>query len=176
MISLKYQRSSLGFTFIELLVVFTITATLSTLGIASFLSYSRAQDLRNAGYDLSTLLHTAKSSAQSQVKPPGKCDDTDTLNSYSVFVCCVGGGCPACVTNTDSMELVVSCGNRPNQVVSAKQFPTGVSVNTQVGQTTSRAFSFMPLNGGITGAGQVVLNGYNSKTQKVTVTTLGVIQ
>lgn len=173
---MKYKGNSAGFTFIELLVVFSITAVLSTLGIASFLSYSRAQDLRNASYDLSTLLNSAKSSAQAQVKPADKCLTTDMLNAYKVYVCCVGGGCPACVNSSDNMELVVSCGNKPDQVVSSKQFPNGVSVNTGAGQTTSRSFSFMPLNGGVTGVGKVVLQGYNSQTKTVTVTSAGVIQ
>lgn len=173
---MKYQGNSQGFTFIELLVVFSITAILSTLGIASFLSYSRSQDLRNATYDLSTLLNSAKSNSQAQVKPSDKCSTADTLNAYKVYVCCVGGGCPACVDSSDDMELVVSCGSKPDQVVISKKFPHGISVNTQVGQTTSRSFSFMPLNGGISGAGQVVLNGYNSETKKVMVSTSGVIQ
>lgn len=173
---MKAKYTSQGFTFIELLVVFSITAILSTLGIASFVTYSRAQDLRNALYDLSTLLNSAKSSAQTQVKPAGMCLSSDILKSYSVYLCCSGAGCPSCVNSSDNIELVVSCGNKPDQLIQAKQFPNGVSVNTAPGQTTSRSFSFMPINGGVTGVGKVVLNGYNNQTKSINVNAAGVIQ
>ncbi len=72
-----------GFTLIELVVVFTIMAILSTLAIASFVSYGRSQSLEKNAQDVYTTLITARSKAQTQVKPSG-CTDSDTLAGYRV--------------------------------------------------------------------------------------------
>lgn len=72
-----------GFTLTELLVAITIMAILSSVGIASFVSYSRTQELNSATQDVVTMLQLAKASANSQIKPssctPG------SLKAYKVF-------------------------------------------------------------------------------------------
>jgi prepilin-type N-terminal cleavage/methylation domain-containing protein len=57
-----------GFTLIELIVVFTVLAILSTIGTISLVSYSRAQTLNQATNDLVQTLDTAKSLSGSQLK------------------------------------------------------------------------------------------------------------
>ena len=60
-------KKSEGFTLLELIVVFSIIAILSTIGVASYTSYARQQLLQGAVNDLSAVLNTAKSKASSQV-------------------------------------------------------------------------------------------------------------
>lgn len=80
-----------GFTLIELIVAFSIVAILSVVGIASFVSYSRAQAVDAEAEQVIAALNLAKAKAQAQVKPEGCTTSTDparhyTLNSYRFFV------------------------------------------------------------------------------------------
>jgi prepilin-type N-terminal cleavage/methylation domain-containing protein len=82
-----------GFTLIELIVVFTVIAILSTIGTVSFVSYSRQQSLSQATNDLVQTLNTAKSLSASQLKTLDRngsgskdCLDTQTLNGFGVQV------------------------------------------------------------------------------------------
>ena len=109
----KVQYLSRGFTLIELVVVFSIIAILSVVGIASFVSYSQEQSMNNAVLDLTTLLNTAKSQSISQVKPSG-C--TSALSSYSVELCSVPSYIPGNCTQSDTnnhvdYKIVLHCGN-----------------------------------------------------------------
>ena len=61
--------SEKGFTLLELIVVFSIIAILSTIGLASFVNYSKAQILQGSANDIISTLNTAKSKAASQIKP-----------------------------------------------------------------------------------------------------------
>ena len=60
--------SNKGFTLIELIVVFTVIAILSTIGTASLVSYSRTQSLNQATNDLVQALNSAKTFSASQIK------------------------------------------------------------------------------------------------------------
>ncbi len=173
---MKYSFSD-GFTFIELIIVMSITAILSTLGIASFLSYSRTQDLQQSTYLLNTYLQTARANVMAQVKPVGIC--SGSLQSYQVLVCCKGGGtsCPTCLS-PNNIELDVTCGNNQPSVVMSALFPPDISIDD--GKTTERSFVFIPLTGGvksISGSVIVVLNNTITKaSQTITVTSSGVVQ
>jgi prepilin-type N-terminal cleavage/methylation domain-containing protein len=85
-------KSQEGFTLIELVVVFTVIAILSTIGTVSFVSYSRSQTLNQAANDLMQTLNTAKSLSGSQLKILSKngiswqCQDSQTLNGYGVLI------------------------------------------------------------------------------------------
>jgi prepilin-type N-terminal cleavage/methylation domain-containing protein len=86
-----------GFTIIELIVVFSVIAVLSTVGIASFVSFSRAEELQTATNDYINTLNLAKARALSQVKPVG-CQgalsgyrvDLVSNQKYALFVVCGG--------------------------------------------------------------------------------------
>src|SRR5260221_9581049 len=78
-----------GFTLIELIIVFSVTAILSMIGIASFVAFSQSQNMTNAILDLKTMLLTARSNALSQVKP-SVCG-VQQLQGFQVNVCCSGG-------------------------------------------------------------------------------------
>ena len=57
-----------GFTLIEILVVFSVISILAAIGIASFASYSRAQEVNQAANNLKVLVGHAKFNALSAVK------------------------------------------------------------------------------------------------------------
>ena len=105
-----------GFTLIELIVVFTVIAILSTIGTVSFVSYSRTQNLNQAAIDLVQNLNLAKSLSASQLKILDKngitlrCFDYQTLNGYGIeinpsqkyydlYLSCVGNGVTSKYTN-----------------------------------------------------------------------------
>lgn len=168
---------SKGFTLIELLIVFSILAIISTIGIAAFSGYSQSQNLRNASLTLKTLLQQARTDAAAQVNT-SVC--ANTFQGYAVQLCCSAGGlgCPNCTTGNDyEIDIVCSNASGPTYATVANtggKFPSGVSINTT--STTQRSFQFIPLSGGVTSGGTIVLNGANSTQQAITVTGTGVIQ
>lgn len=174
---MKYHYLTAGFTFIELIIVISVTALLSTLGLASFLTYSRSQNLQQSTNVLTTYLHTARSEVLAQVKPPAAC--SGQLKSYQVLVCCKNGGtnCPTCYSSKN-IELDITCGSNPPSVLMSYTFPSDVNVDDT--QTTRRSFIFVPVTGGISGittSDKVVLkNTVTNATKTVTVTNTGVIQ
>lgn len=165
-----------GFTLIELIVVFSITTILSTLGVASFVAFSRQEAVTTGTSELKTMLNRAKSLTLSQVKP-GQCSDTQQFNGYKVLVCCTSGNlCPQpCQLNGD-YELQVVCANNP-VAIDKRTFPKQVTVDTSLSNTTSRSFWFQPLTAAVIGAGKVMIKGlgYN-KTETLTVSSTGIIQ
>src|SRR3989339_1053168 len=72
-----------GFTLIELVVVFSIIAIISTIGIISFSNYNKIQQLNQAVSDTVNLLNSAKSNSLSQIKPEA-CDPTYELYGYRI--------------------------------------------------------------------------------------------
>ena len=60
--------STMGFTIIEILVVFTLIAVLSGIGFAAFVNYSRSQQVNQAANDIKLLIGQARSNALSAVK------------------------------------------------------------------------------------------------------------
>ncbi len=163
----KFQISNLrGFTLIELIVVFSVIAVLSTIGVASFVSYSRAQTLKQATNDFITVLNTAKSRASAQVKPSSQCLSSRVLQGYSVTVNISG--------RAYSLNIICS---GVTTVLSTLTLPTGVTFNsaTATPPTTTTNIVFSVLTGGVTGTGDVVLNAYGA-TKTVTINSVGGIQ
>ena len=162
----KLSRSECGFTLIELLVVFSIIAILGSVSMASFVDYSRTQELKAATSEMASFFTQAKSLAQSQVKP-SLCG-TNQLQGYEVRVCGLTG---STCSGSRKYALYVHCGVSPAQI-STKTLPA--NLNFSDSQTTSRSFLFKVLHQGVSGAGEVVLTGYN-KTQTISVTSSGTI-
>lgn len=168
----KSLKSSAGFTLIELIVVFSVMAVLSTLGMASFVSYTNSQKLRNGVLDIKTVLQNARSQALSQTQNSA-C--TGTVQGYEVRICCKGFGtsCPTC-NSTGDYEVDASCSTIPNGVLVSKgTLPSGVSIDSST--TTQRTFHFIPIAGGVTTGGNIGITG-NGQVQTITVTTTGVIK
>lgn len=148
-----------GFTLIELIVVFAIISVVSIIGVAAFLDYSRTQTVNDAALSFATVLQTAKSRAQSQVKPSsGTCVATpQVLDGYRVTVIS---------TQTYRMEAVFgqgACIERDE----TKTLPQGVSFSA-----SGQSFLFRVLSGAVDGAGSlgttVAVTGF-SKVRVVTV-------
>ena len=155
-----------GFTLIELLFVFSVFAVLSTVGVASFVTYSRAQTLSVATLDLSAMLQVAKSRASSQVKP-SNCG-ANTLDGYRVVICGLAGSiCPTAST----YELRAVCGPTES-IYATKKLPTSITFESNTSQTTSVSYMFKTISGGVDGAGKVTLRGYGN-TKSITVDVTG---
>lgn len=161
-----------GFTLIELVVAFSVIAFLSTVGIASFVNYSRSQALVVSTKDLVNVLNLAKSRSLSQVLAPSQCSG-QSLIGYEVRLC--GFSTPTCLSEGD-YELNIACSGNIFSPVEAKKLPVGISFDEN--QTTTTSFLFPILTGGVNmggGNGTIVLSGYG-QTRTIMVNSSGVIQ
>jgi len=172
------QDPERGFTLIELIVVFSVTALLSMIGFASFSNFAASQNMNNALLDLKTILGTARSQALSQVKP-SVCG-SQVLSGYVVNICCTSGCYQNCInTSGANYELNVLCsGSQYNLSVYNKTVPSNITISPQ---STSYSFYFPELSANIMGSGQVVLQTKTPiagfvKTRIATVSATGIIQ
>ena len=163
------MKRSLGFTLVELVVVISILAVLTTAGLASFVSYSRTQSLQTTASDLITTLNLAKSRSSSQVKPDSSISPDmqnpcaiQPLNGYRVLIS----------TPTNSYEMDAICAENIYKIINVT-FPTNISVSQN--GTTSTSFLFPVISGGVVGSGSVVLTGYGL-TRTITVDSIGTVK
>jgi len=162
MLYLKSQilNKRAGFTLIELLIVITVIAIISTVTVASFVSYSKKSSLKQASLDVSSLLRDAKYRTQAQIKPSA-C--TGTLQGYRVDVCGLTGS--SCATaDTYTLSLICSGGN---STLITKKLPSNIHF-TNTG-TTSVSYFFKVLTNGVTGSGVTALTGFGTDSGTVTV-------
>ncbi|MBI2034146.1 MAG: prepilin-type N-terminal cleavage/methylation domain-containing protein [Candidatus Levybacteria bacterium] len=90
----KFKVHKRGFTLIELIVVFSLIAIVSSIGIQTFIDYNRKQAVDKVANEIVSMLQTARSRAFTQVKPNVSACDTDlvtpsnteTLQGYRVKV------------------------------------------------------------------------------------------
>jgi len=164
-------KTQTGFTLIELIVVFSVIAILSTIGTVSLVSYSRAQVLSQTTSDLVQALNTAKSLSASQLKTLNKngktlrCQNFQTLGGYGVQINA------AQKYYALYMECVASGIETQNTSVEWQtKFPDNVTVDPA---TNATDVFFPVLSGGIIAKGSstadsVVLKSYgNTKTIKI---------
>lgn len=150
--------SQRGFTLIEIIVVFTIIAVLSVIGVASFANYSRRQTVDNAAQDLSSFLVIAKSRAISQVKPTtqiAQCDANSILNGYKVVLCPTSSSDVLC-SSAGTYVLGVRCSNVDYRIQSGT-LPKNVTFNPT---PTSTSFFYPVISSGVVGSGTISLSGY----------------
>lgn len=159
----KLIFNSSGFTMIELIVVFSIMAVLSTFGIASFVAYSRTQVLQQATNDLVNVLNTAKTRAASQIKPGPPCLATSILQGYSLTV--------NIAARTYSLNIICS---GTTTALSTTTLPTNVFFNSISGTppTTATNIIFPILTGGTSGSGNIVLSSFG-RTKTVVTSSVG---
>lgn len=93
---------SKGFTLLEILIATSLIGVLSAVSIASFVTFSRSQQLQQATNGVLAAVKQAKSHAQSQVKPDS-CQGK-VLEGYRVEFC--SSQCP----DPNSYEIQVRCG------------------------------------------------------------------
>ncbi len=167
-----------GFTFIELIIVFTITTILGTVGLASLASYNNSQQVVTVTSDLRNLFQIAQSRSASQVKP-SQCttDLTDpsansTLIGYEVDFCAGGVlGKPAACQANDDYEVNAQCSNGVNYIlISSKKYSSDVTITPN-----HRSFFFPVLTGDVDQSGTITVSGFG-KTNTITISKLGVIQ
>lgn len=179
-ISIKDQKNLKGFTLIELIIVFSITVILSTIGIVGFLSFSRQQVLSNSLSDIRLYLNVAKSNAISQSKPT-QCTDNQQLIGYEVLLCCDSNSqsavCPICLSSND-YEIDALCGNA-SVFIQGKKFPSKVAFDDA--NTTSRTYLFQTISSavkfstGVVNTGKIGLISFG-KTATANVSSIGTVQ
>lgn len=162
----KYRMKHKGFTLIEILVVFSVIAIVSSVSVASFVSYNRSQALKFTTTELTTLLTQAKSRAQSQVKPDS-CGNSP-LEGYEVRICGLAGS--SCLEQ-GTFSLLVHCGSVEEELTT-KSLPDTLQFSQA--DTTSTSFLFRVLHQGVNGAGNVGITGYG-QTAIVSVNSAGTI-
>ena len=136
------RKSQFGFTLIELIVVLSVAAVISLIGIAALVSYSQSQSLNTAASDIANMFNVAKSRAASQVKP-SSC--SGTLNSYRISI--------SIINKTYQLDAVCSSGD---SLILTNTLPSNISFDS----ASSPTFSFSVLTGGFTRSGTIVLKGF----------------
>ena len=153
-VSKKFPPLS-GFTIIELLVVFTLIGVLTSLGIASYSSYTSSQSVQMAGTNFITLLHNAQSRSISQVIP-SSCS-SGTFTGYEVDI--TPGG--------QQYSLTALC-SPSNILISSTSLPYGVTFGS--GPTSSVIFNIF--TGTVVTPATFTINGYN-KSRTINVSQIG---
>lgn len=159
-----------GFTLVELIVVITFIAILSSIGIASFVNYSKVQTLQVATTELISALNFAKSRSFSQIKP-ASCATDKSLEGNKVVIS----------TASPIYEIDVVCGGLTFKIGEGK-LPNGVIFYEN--GTTSMSFFFPVISNGVKimvndaqvqGSKTITLKGDN-QTKTVTVDSVGGIR
>lgn len=135
-------KSGAGFTIIELIVAFSILAVISTIGVIAFVSYSQIQAVNAGGYEVVTMFQTAKSRAQSQVKPNTGACSVLPLYGYEVVLC--PGGCN--VGYKYRLNVLCGDGGGTSQTIETKKLPKDVYFS---GFSSETYFLFRSLTGGL---------------------------
>lgn len=168
----KNSSSNLGFTLIELIIVFSVLAILSIVGIVAFTSYSRKQTLNAAAGDLSVMFNLAKSRAYSQIKPANASCSSNALEGYEIRIC---GGTPSCISPGATYELNVKCGGYTpvNQVT----IPSSTNLTFTSGSNPAvYSFFFPVLKGGVVGSGDIKISNNLNEFKTVTIDSSGNIR
>jgi len=186
---MKHNIWSKGFTFIELIVVFTVTTIIGTIGIASLSAYSHSQEVTTAVLDLKTLIQHARSLAVSQVKPSACPTDLSDPNNNSTLLgyevdFCAGNkdnngntltpptGCRVPSNQDGDYEINAVCSNGVGYVaVSSKKYSSKLQISTD-----AASYFFPILTAGVSnGGGTINVSGYGI-TRTITISNVGVIQ
>jgi type II secretory pathway pseudopilin PulG len=156
-----------------MIVVFSVIAILSSIGIVASVNYSRAQSLEAASQDLRTVLNQAKSYAQSQYKPSECNNENGVLEYYRVELVKEAGG------YTGEYTLSVKCGGW-HQITEAS-LPKDVYFDKN--DTTSALFDYMILTGGIRSDGNAsspwtikLVGNVGGRFKIITLDSIGFIQ
>lgn len=146
-----------GFTIVEIVVVFAITAILSTIGIASFVTYNQTQILLTAESDLRSTLNLAKSRALSQAKP-AQCA-TQVLSGYRVNL--------SLGSRNYTLEAVCSGASYSLQT-------TTLHPDLMFGAGTNPTSYFFPvIVSGVSGSGMIIITGYG-QSRTITIDSIGI--
>lgn len=154
----QIYRSEKGFTLLEIVIVLSVLTILSTIGIASFSSGSKAASVDGALNDVLSTLNLARSRAISQFKP-AECEGV--LEGYKVII-----------NSNKSYSLNLKC-KLSNTPISGypKTLPDNITFNAEAVQTS---FFFLILTGRVEIERQdtIYILGYGKK-KSIKVDTVG---
>jgi len=156
-----------GFTLIELVVVFSVLAVLSAVGIASFVESSRNSSLQSAVNQVTTILNVAKSRALSQTRPvdnsncriDASSDVQTPLSGYRVDI------------SGSTISLTAVCGTFDDLI---KEYEYTLSDSITI-QSDYPSFFFPVLTHGADHSGTITVKGYNNKQTVIKIDESGVI-
>jgi prepilin-type N-terminal cleavage/methylation domain-containing protein len=166
-------RESAGFTIIELLVVFTVISILSGIGIASFVSYSRSQQLNQVSNDVKLLINEAKFNSLNVVRNiQGEngtrllCEDANSLQGYSVSV-----------IGATRLELRQICTTSGSRLVKSIALPTNISIANSNQPTSCSVVTFGALSASVNGAPCTLsINGFGGEIKTLSIDAIGNIK
>lgn len=157
----NFKVSQKGFTIVEMIVVFTVIAVLSTISIAAFVSYNRSQVLQIGADEVSQALVLARSRSVSQTKPD-QCS-SQVLDGYKVILNISDSSYRVIAVCSDTFEY---------QIGNTSYLPKNVTFSQQ---TTSTSFFFPIIVSGVQGQGTIYLTAYG-KNKTISVTSTGISQ
>lgn len=169
--------SKIGFTLIELIVVFSVMAILSTAGLAAFVSYSRQQTINTVTQEIKTMLFDARSRASSQVS---LCATGQSFDGYLVIFCPKNDTCAPCSLGpTPGYQLEKRCGGVDTIAGIEKPLPPNVTVVPD-----SHNILFGPVSGTVSpqcdglaaNHWNIAVSGYGKTQQTITVNDTGIIK
>ncbi len=165
-----------GFTLIELIVVFSVIAILSTAGLAAFVTYSRKQTINTVTQEIKTTIFDARSRANSQVS---LCSSGQKFNGYLVVFCPKNDACAACNISS-GYQLDIRCDSTDSLVSgTAKPLPPNVTVTTDshtllFNSVTSSVSS--PCDSPNSSSWNISVGGYSITPTPITVFNTGLIK
>ena len=173
---IKFPSGSKGFTFIELIIVFTVTTILGTVGVASLIGYSQRQEVVTATQDLRNLFLQARAKAVSQIKPDQCPTDLSNPNNNSTLLgyevdFCAGASRPVACKATDDYEVNAKCDNG-YWLVTSRKYSSQMSITSK---NSYNSYFFSILTGRLNHADTVTLSRYGT-SQTIVVDHEGVIQ
>lgn len=152
----KPVNKKAGFSLMELLVVLSVMAILTTIGLVSFLNYNRTQILTTASRDLRNNLRFAQNKAIVGEKPP----DCTTLSAYYLVF-----------TSETEYEIHAVCSDIDQKTIAKFKLPQGVK------KTAGSDIHFKIASGGLSGSDiTITLTSNFGGTENIVITQNGVIQ
>jgi prepilin-type N-terminal cleavage/methylation domain-containing protein len=170
----------IGFTLIELIVVFSIIGIISAVGIAGFSSFTQEQTLKSTVEDIKSMLSSARAYTYSQLNT---CGNARKFSGYRVYFCKTDqGSCSSCQgvypeADKPYYELDILCDGVPlGTPVQFKKIPPNVTVTA----AQCKSYSFQPITNVVTSSDNTPSIGVSysnsSFSQTISVSQLGIIQ
>lgn len=155
-----------GFTLIELLVVFTVTAILAGIGVASFVTYSRSEQISQNAANVKQLISQAKFNSLSVVKT--------STNDQGVRISCGSQslvGYSVDFVKPDKVILTQVCDeiDPPDKTIRTLKLSAGISISDVTApQTNCSKIIFGSLDTNVSGVPCAIkLTGLGNNTKVV---------
>lgn len=147
-----------GYTFIELLVVFSIIAIISGASIAAFVNFGNTQAVDTTAEEIASVVTSARQQAVSQIKP-SQCTATQSLSRYSVVI----------DKAASTYNVEANCGGQ-NVQVTTRRLPSQMTFT----QDTPSRVEFILPNASVSQPASIKVTGFG-KTKSVNIDRTGAI-